>query len=233
MTIWILTLFPEFFENFTRHSIIKRAISKKLVEIKIVNIRDFATDTRKTVDDTPYGGGAGMVMKVDVLHKALKSIKPKPHVILLSASGNLYTQKLAKNLIKHKNIALICGHYEGIDARIEKYVDNVISIGDYVLTGGEIPAMILIDTVTRLIPGAINKQSTSEESFSKTSSKVHNLSSILEYPQFTRPEQFNGQKVPKVLLSGNHKEIKVWREKQSKTRTKKFRPDLLKLTPNH
>lgn len=219
MTIWILTLFPEFFENFTNHSIIKRAISKKLVKIKLVNIRDFATDTRKTVDDTPYGGGAGMVMKVDILHRTLKSIKPKPYVILLSASGNQYTQKLAKTLTKHENIALICGHYEGIDARIEKYVDNVISIGDYILTGGEIPAMVLADSITRIIPGVISPESPQNESFEKD---------LLEYPQFTRPEQFHGQKVPKVLLSGNHKEIKAWRNQKSKERTKKYRPDLLK-----
>lgn len=217
MTIWILTLFPEFFKTPAEHSILKRAISKKLVTIKLVNIRDFAKDARKTVDDTPYGGGAGMVMKVDVLHRALSSIKPKPHVILLSATGRKYTQKLARELTVHKNIALICGHYEGVDARIEKYVDDIVSIGDYILTGGEIPALVLVDSIIRLIPGAINSESSKNESFEN---------GILEHPQYTRPEIFKKQSVPKILLSGNHEKIELWRTKKSKEITTKYRPEL-------
>lgn len=218
MTITILTLFPEFFDNFKTHSIIKRAIGKKILNFKTINIRGFATTKHKTVDDKPYGGGAGMVMKVDILHSALKSIKPKPYVVLLSASGAKYNQEKVKKLTKKKNLALICGHYEGVDARIENYVDEIISIGDYILTGGEIPAMVLTDSITRLLPGAIDTSSPEDESFEK---------GLLEYPQFTRPEVFQNLKVPNVLLSGNHSQIQKWRQVESKKRTQKFRPDLL------
>ena len=218
MTIWILTLFPEVFSSFLTHSIIKRALAKKIIKINLTNIRDFAKDARKTADDTPYGGGAGMVLKADILYSALKSIKPKPYTILLSASGAKYTQNTAKKISQKNNVAIICGHYEGIDARIEKYADQIVTIGDYILTGGEIPAMVLVDSITRFIKGSINPQSPQDESFEK---------GLLEYPQFTRPENFRGQKVPKVLLSGNHQEIKKWREEKSEERTKKFRPDLL------
>ncbi|MEK7581331.1 MAG: tRNA (guanosine(37)-N1)-methyltransferase TrmD [Patescibacteria group bacterium] len=221
MKVYLLTLFPEIFQGILTQSIAKRAQDKKLLKVKIINIRDFAQGPHKTVDDTPYGGGKGMVMKVDVLYRALSSIKPKPFTVLLSASGEKYNQQTAKEFSKHKSIALICGHYEGVDERIERYTDKVISTGDYILTGGEIPAMVIIDSITRLIPGVIQKDSLIEESFSEPST-------MLEYPQYTRPENFKDQKVPSILLSGNHLKIKKWREEQSLKRTKKLRPDLLK-----
>lgn len=219
MNINVITLFPEIFDPIISSSILKKARAKKLIKINLINPRNFATDKRKTVDDRPYGGGAGMVLKVDILHKALSSIKPKPHTILLSASGKTYNQKIARQLAKKTNIALICGHYEGVDARIEKYVDQILSVGDYILTGGEIPAMILIDSITRFIPGSISPKSPQDESFEK---------GLLEYPQYTRPEKFKEASVPKVLLHGNHAKIEEWRKDQSLKRTKKFRPDLIK-----
>lgn len=218
MNINVITLFPEIFDPIISSSILKKARGKKLVKINLVNPRSFSSDKRKTVDDRPYGGGAGMVLKVDVLHKALTSIHPKPYTILLAASGKKYTQKNARELSDKKNIALVCGHYEGIDARIEKYVDEIFSVGDYILTGGEIPALIIIDSITRFVPGVINPKSPEDESFEK---------GLLEYPQFTKPKVYKGVAVPKILLGGNHKEIKTWRIKEAIKRTKKFRPDLL------
>ena len=221
MVFGIITLFPEIFESVFQKSIIGRAIDKKIIKVNFVSPRDFTHDRHKTVDDKPYGGGRGMVMRVDILTAALESIKPKPYSILLSASGKKYTQKTATGLSTKSSVALICGHYEGVDARLDKFVDEVISIGDFVLTGGEIAAMALVDSVTRLIPGVISEGSTETESFSPTAN-------LLEYPQYTRPKQFRGLKVPKVLLSGNHKEIAKWRQKEALKRTQKFRPDLLK-----
>lgn len=226
MTFHIITLFPETFESVFSQSIIKRAIAKKIIKINFINPRDFATDKHKSVDDKPYGGGKGMVLRTDILVKALESIKTRPHIILLSASGKKYTQKNAQRLTRKREIALICGHYEGVDARVEKYVDEVITIGDFVTTGGEIPAMAIVDSVTRLIPGAITEGSAESESFSEVRSSQFIVHSSLEHPQYTRPEDFRGQKVPKVLLSGNHKKIEQWRQKESIKRTKKFRPDL-------
>ena len=235
VTFHILTLFPQTFQSVFAQSIIKRAQDKKIVKINFINPHDFAIDKHKTVDNKPYGGGAGMVMKVDILVKALESIKPEPYTILLSASGKKYTQSYAAKLTKKTAIAIICGHYEGVDARVEKYVDEVISIGDFVLTGGEIAAMAIIDSVTRLIPGVISEGSTNSESFSTSNViaipngvREKQSQTLLEYPQFTRPEDFRGIKVPKVLLSGNHKQIEKWRSEQSLKRTKKFRPDLLR-----
>ena len=219
MTFHILTLFPEIFEGVFSQSILKRAQDLKKIKIEMVNIRNFAKDKHKTVDDKPYGGGKGMVMKVDVLTKALESIKEKPYSILLSASGEKYTQKSAQILAKKSQIALICGHYEGIDARVEKFVDKTYSIGDFVLTGGEIGAMAIIDSVTRLMPGVIHRESLKFESFSEKYK-------LLEYPQYTRPEEFRKLKVPKILLSGNHREIEQWRKVQALKRTRKNRPDL-------
>lgn len=219
MKITILTLFPEIFEGTFTKSIIKRATDKKLLSIEFVNIRDFGLQKHKIVDDKPYGGGEGMVMMIEPIAKALATIKPKPYTVLLSPNGGKYSQKTARKLSKKKNIALICGHYEGIDARTEELVDNVISIGDFILTGGEIAAMVIVDSVTRLIPGSINPKSIVDESFEKD---------LLEYPQYTRPEVYNNKKVPQILLSGNHAKIAKWRQKQSLTRTKKYRPDLLK-----
>lgn len=237
----VLTLFPETFTGFTHESILKRAIDTNKIKVEFLNFREFAKDKRKTVDDTPYGGGAGMVIRPDIVVNTLESITPKPYSILLSASGKLYNQKTAQILSKKSSIVLVCGHYEGIDARVEDYVDEVLSIGDFVLTGGEVAAMAVIDSVSRLIPGVIKKESASGESFSTTNlgpqftkrgphGSVYELrtQNLLEYPHYTRPEIFRGQKVPKVLLSGNHAEIKKWREEQALKRTKKYRPDLLK-----
>lgn len=211
MTFHLITLFPEAFDSIFSSSIIKRAREDKKIKISFINPRDFARDKYKTVDDKPYGGGAGMVMKVDTIVAALQSIHPKPYLVLTSANGKTYNQKKALALSKKKNLAIICGHYEGVDARVEKYVDEVISIGDYVLTGGEIAAAVILDSVARLIPGVINPKSLEFESHSK-----HDT---LEYPQYTRPENFRGQKVPKVLLSGNHKKIEDWRQKHSKKKS--------------
>lgn len=216
----ILTLFPEMFEGM-KYSIIGKAIEKKIIEINLVNIRDFSKDKHKKVDDTPYGGGAGMVMKPDVVYDAYLSVKDKnAKVIYLSPKGKTLNQEKVKELSKEKHIILLCGHYEGIDQRVlEEIVDEEISIGDYVLTGGEIPAMVLIDSVSRYIDGVITKESTQEESFSN---------GFLEYPQYTRPEIFLNKKVPEVLLSGHHENIKKWREEESLKITKQNRPDLLK-----
>lgn len=219
MIFHLITLFPEVFPPILNSSILKRAQKNKLVSFNYINPRDLTTDNYHTVDDKPYGGGPGMVMKVEPIAQAIESIKSKPYVILTSASGKQFNQKIAKALCKKREIAIICGHYEGVDARVEKYVDEVISVGNYVLTGGEIPALIIIDAITRLIPGAIRKTSPQDESFSGNS---------LEYPQYTRPETFKGTKVPKVLLSGNHKEIEKWRKEQSLKRTRKYNPKLLK-----
>lgn len=198
------------FESVFSQSIIGRAQSQKRVTINFINPRDFAKNKHKSVDDKPYGGGAGMIMKVDIIVSALESIKPKPYTILLSASGKKYNQKIARNLKVKDNLAIVCGHYEGVDARVEKFVDNVISAGDYILTGGEIAAMAIVDSITRLIPDVINPKSLEYESFLPTTSH-QKPATIIEYPQYTRPEQFRNLKVPKILLSGNHKSIENWR----------------------
>jgi len=217
VNVHIITLFPELFQSTFSKSIIKRAQDKKLLTLNLINLRQWGIGKHKQVDDKPYGGGSGMVMMMEPLTNALGTIKPKPHTILLSASGKKYNQKNAKSLAKKKNIAIICGHYEGIDARIEKYVDEIFSIGDFVVTGGEIPAMLIVDSLTRLLPGVIKAQSTKHESFE---------GEMLEHPQYTRPEVYKGLKVPQVLIEGNHKEIEKWRLDQSKKITKKNRPDL-------
>ena len=196
----VLTLFPEMFETLTK-SITGKAIEKELININLINIRDFSKDKHKKVDDTPYGGGAGMVMKPDVVYDAYLSVKSEnAKVIYLSPQGKTLNQNKVEELAKEKHLILLCGHYEGIDQRVlDEIVDEEISIGDYVLTGGEIPAMVLIDAVSRYIDGVINKNSIEEETFSN---------GLLEYPQYTRPEIFLGKKVPDVLLSGHHKNIK-------------------------
>lgn len=220
MNFHIITLFPQMFASILSQSIVGRAQDQKRVTINFVNPRDFAKNKYKTVDDKPYGGGPGMIMKVDIIVSALESIKPKPYTILLSASGKKYNQKIARSLKAKKNLAVICGHYEGTDARVEKFVDEVISIGDYILTGGEIAAMAIVDSITRLIPGVINHKSLESESFSPyTSYPVRDEARLrrqlptnsIEYPQYTRPEEFRNFKVPKILLSGNHQSIKNWR----------------------
>lgn len=216
----VLTLFPEMFE-IMKQSILGKALEKKMIEINLINIRDFSKDKHKKVDDTPYGGGAGMVMKPDVVYDAYKSVKTdNVKVIYMSPQGSTLNQKKVQELSKNDHLIILCGHYEGIDQRvIDKIVDEEISIGDYVLTGGEIPAMVLIDSVSRYVEGVLNKESIKEESF---------LDNLLEYPQYTRPEIFEGQKVPEILLSGHHENIEKWRKEKSYEITKKKRPDLIK-----
>ena len=215
----VLTLFPEMFEPLNE-SIIGRAKEKGLININLINIRDFSKNKHKKVDDTPYGGGAGMVMMPDVVYDAYKSLDSKDaKVIYMSPQGQKLNQKKVVELSKKKHIILLCGNYEGIDQRvIDEIVDEEISIGDYVLTGGELPAMIVIDSVSRYIDGVLKDDSTKEESFSE---------GLLEYPQYTRPEVFNGKQVPEVLLSGHHENIDKWRREQSLINTRKKRPDLL------
>jgi tRNA (guanine37-N1)-methyltransferase len=216
----VLTLFPEMFEP-VKQSIIGRATSKNILEINLVNIRDFSLDKHKHVDDTPYGGGAGMLMKPDVVYRAYNSIenRKKAKTIYLTPQGKKLTQKTVEELAKEEHLILLCGHYEGIDQRVlDKIVDEEISIGDYVLTGGEIPAMVLIDAVSRYVKGVLNSNSILEESFSNN---------LLEYPQYTRPEIFEGIEVPEILKSGHHENIKKWREKKSLEITKIKRPDLI------
>lgn len=218
MKINFLTIFPKMFDSYLHESILKRAQAKKLVSFNVLDLRDFATDKHKTTDDKPYGGGPGMVMKVEPIYKALKTIKKdkKTRVILLSAKGKTFTQKEAKRLSKYKNLVLICGRYEGVDERVAKYlVDEEISIGNYVLTGGELPAMVVADTITRLIPGVIKAESLAEESYSEIGNRKSQIANQ-EYPQYTRPEEFMKWKVPEILLSGDHKKINDWRKKMMK-----------------
>jgi tRNA (guanine37-N1)-methyltransferase len=210
----IITIFPKIFDSYFSESILKRAQKSGLIKIEAFDLRDYADGKHKKVDDTPYGGGAGMLIKVEPIFKALKDMKKtkKARVILFSAKGKRYTQKDAQRLTKYEQLIMICGRYEGVDERVVKnLVDEEISIGDYVLTGGEIPAMIVVDSVARLIPRVLgNMESANDES--------HSVAGQLEYPQYTKPEEFNGWKVPKVLLSGNHGEIEKWRRKNSKIR---------------
>ena len=215
----VLTLFPEMFEAI-KQSIIGKASEKELVDINLINIRDFSKNKHKKVDDTPYGGGAGMVMQADVIYDAYESIKDKnARVIYMSPQGKLLNQKKVEELSKQEHLIILCGHYEGVDQRIiDKIVDEEISIGDYVLTGGEVPAMVLIDSVSRYVDGVLSENSTSEESFSQ---------GILEYPQYTRPETFQDMKVPEILLSGHHENINKWRRFQALKNTYLKRPDLL------
>lgn len=217
----VLSLFPEMFEPL-KQSIIGRAEKKGCIEINLINIRDFSKEKHKKVDDSPYGGGAGMVMKPDVIYDAYQSLnqEKKAKVIYLSPQGNVLTHKKVVSLSKEEHLILLCGHYEGIDQRvIDEIVDEEISIGDYVLTGGELPAMVVIDSVSRYIEGVLSKESSKEESFTD---------GLLEYPQYTRPEIFLGKKVPEVLISGNHANIDKWRKKESLKNTFLKRPELLK-----
>ena len=216
----ILTLFPEMFSSLEQ-SIIGRAVENGQISINLINIRDFSTDKHKKVDDTPYGGGAGMVMMPDVVYSAYKSLESSDaKVIYMSPKGKTLNQEKVEELSKENHLIILCGHYEGIDQRVlDKIVDEEISIGDYVLTGGEIPAMVLIDSVSRYVKGVLKEDSIKEETFSN---------GLLEYPQYTRPEIFQGERVPEVLLSGNHQEIDKWRKEKSLEITKKNRPDLLK-----
>ncbi len=224
----ILTLFPEMFVGFMESSIIRKAREKGLIETRLVNFRDYATDRHRTVDDTPYGGGGGMVLKPEPIFAAvedlLKDLPKKPPILLMSPQGEPFTQKKAEELAQHDHLVLICGHYEGFDERIRTHLaTGEISIGDYVLTGGELPAMVVVDSVSRLIPGVLGNQSSAvDDSFS---------TSLLEYPQYTRPVDFRGWKVPDILLSGHHAKIERWRRQESLRRTWERRPDLLENAP--
>ncbi|MGA2331342.1 MAG: tRNA (guanosine(37)-N1)-methyltransferase TrmD [Syntrophales bacterium] len=219
----ILSVFPEMFESPLNHSILKRAQEKGMAEIHLHNIRDYAEDKHRMTDDAPYGGGGGMVMKVEPIDKALASIvssRDNALVVLLTPQGETFNQKLAEEMSRYYRIVLVCGHYEGVDERVRDHlVDREISIGDFVLTGGELSAMVIVDAVARLIPGVLgNNESASYDSFS---------TGLLEYPHYTRPGSYRDWQVPEVLLSGNHREIKSWRRKESLKRTYLRRPDLL------
>lgn len=232
MTFHIITLFPQMFEGPFASSIVKRAQDQNKIKINLLNLRDFGQGPHQTVDDKPYGGGAGMVLKPDVLAQTVQKAKGKKQkaknlTVLTSPSGIPYTQSKAQEFSQLDGLIIICGHYEGVDQRfIDKYVDEEISIGDFVLTGGEIPAMVIVDSITRLLPGVLKKpEATLNESFSMNYElRTQNL---LEHPHYTRPEVFERKKVPQVLLSGNHRQIAEWRRQKSLQKTKKIRPDLL------
>ena len=221
-----LTLFPKMVGSILSDSILKRAIENKLLEVNFIDFRSFSKMKHKNVDDSPYGGGAGMVLMAPPIYEAIHSINDndKAFKILLTPQGEKYTEKTAKMLASKEHIILICGHYEGFDERIRSFADMELSIGDYVLTGGEIAAMAITDAIIRLIPGVLKKpEATQKESFSKVDKKA-----FLEYPQYTRPENFQNLSVPRILLSGNHKKITLWQKYQAQKITKKNRPDLLK-----
>ncbi len=232
MKITILTLFPKMISGFFEESIIKRAQDKKLVEIEIINLRDFAIDNYGTVDDRPYGGGAGMVIRVDVVHKALQKVKSQKSkvkntiqnskVILASPKGKQFNQQKALEYSKLDHLIIIAGHYEGVDERVLNYIDEEVSLGDFIMTGGEITSAAITDAIVRLIPGVLKKaEAIKNETFNINGKK------LLEYPQYTRPEIFDNKKVPSVLLSGDPKKIKIWQEEQALEETHKKRPDLL------
>lgn len=229
MKISVVTLFPQMFTGAISESILKHAQQKGLVSFRFVNIRDFGIGSHKIVDDTPYGGGLGMVMRVDVVHQAIDAAKDRTlhvdeeKVVLLTADGETYSQKVAERYATLKHLILVCGHYEGLDERIKTFVDEEVSLGDFVLTGGEIPAMAVLDSVTRLIPGVLKEGVTESESFS-----LHEGSyTLLEFPTYTRPEEYQGMKIPDVLLSGHHTNIETWRKAEAVKKTRKRRPDLL------
>ncbi|MBA3724508.1 MAG: tRNA (guanosine(37)-N1)-methyltransferase TrmD [Candidatus Levybacteria bacterium] len=245
MKISILTLFPQMFVGPFTESIVKRAQEKGIVVIELLDIREFGIGAHKMVDDTPAGGGIGMVLKVDVVHQAIEQAKAnysstevkrsgeaggkvldsartiKRKILLTSAGGKTYKQKHAKEYSQLDHLILICGHYEGVDARIMKYIDGEVSIGDFVLTGGEIPSMLITDSIVRLIAGVITEGATEDESFSQSAQ------AMLEYPHYTRPREYDGQEIPEVLLNGDHKKIAAWRHEKALEKTRKFRPDLL------
>ena len=219
MRIDIMTLFPEMFTGFMTESIIKRAIDRGLVEINVINFRDYSPLPNKQVDDTPYGGGAGMVIRCEAIFLCLdKIITDDAHVILLSPEGTVYKQQKARDLTKYKHLIIICGHYEGFDERIKTRVDEVISVGDFILTGGEVPAALIVDSIVRLIPGVISSSSLASESFNNN---------LLDYPQYTKPAEYRGLRVPEVLLSGHHEKIREYRDLEQIKRTKELRPDLM------
>lgn len=219
MKISILSLFPHMFEGFLTESIISRALSNEKVDIEIINFRDYSHLSNKMVDDTPYGGGAGMVLRCEPIFECIDAIKTKDsHIILLSPEGTTYNQKKAKELTNIKHLIIICGHYEGFDERIKSLADEIISIGDFILTGGELPAMMICDSIIRLLPGVINNESLNSESFNDN---------LLDYPVYTKPEEYRGMKVPEILLSGNHQKIAEYRDQERIRVTKENRKDLM------
>jgi tRNA (guanine37-N1)-methyltransferase len=223
MIFTVLTLFPSLFESPLNESLIKKAREKGTLHFNIINIRDFAVDPHKTCDDYPFGGGAGMVMKVEPILSAMEHVKERigdrPHFTLLTPHGRLFTQDVASGMARRKHIVLICGRYEGVDERVASFIDDEVSIGDYILSGGETAALVVIDAVARLVPGVIgNEQSSVDESFREP---------LLEYPQYTRPQRVGDLEAPSVLLGGNHEEIRRWRRKESIRRTILRRPDLM------
>lgn len=220
MKIDIITLFPGMFDGFLKESIIHRALEKKIVEIQTINFRDFSKLNNHQVDDTPYGGGGGMVLRCEPLIEAIESVKQSnSKVILMCPQGKPYHQKKAFELKKESHLILVCGHYEGFDERIRNFVDEEISIGDYILTGGELPAMVITDSIVRLLEGVIKEESYKNESFQDN---------LLDYPTYTKPYEYRGLKVPEILLSGNHQKILEWRTNMRKEKTKKKRSDLLR-----
>jgi len=230
MNFYVMTLFPEMIEQGLNTSIIGRAIEKELLSVQAVNIRDYTLDKHKRVDDYPYGGGAGMLMAVEPVVRTYNAIREdiqaktgsteRPRVVYVTPWGKPFHQEMAKEFAKEENLVFLCGHYEGIDERaLEEVATDFVSIGDYVLTGGELPAMVMIDAISRLLPGVLNNKDSAEyESFA---------GNLLEHPQYTRPEVYNGRKVPEVLLSGHHANIEKWKKEQSLLRTQKYRPDML------
>ncbi len=219
MEIIVLSLFPKMFDGFLSESIIKRAIDKNIVNIRVINFRDYSVYNNNQVDDTPYGGGAGMVLMCDPIFRCLDEIRDDgSYVVLLSPEGNRYNQEKAREYKNIKKLIIICGHYEGFDERIKEEADEIVSVGDYILTGGEIGAMAIMDSVIRLVPGVINNESLDDESFND---------GLLDYPVYTKPEEYRGKKVPSILLSGNHQKIKNYRHNERIRVTKEKRPDLL------
>ncbi len=241
MRFSVITIFPDLISHYVNESILKRAQKKKLIKVKAIDLRDFATDKHQKVDDTPYGGGPGMVLKVEPIYRALQALAlssrakrsgaegslkqcDKIKIVVLDPAGKKFDQKMAKRFSKLDNLVLICGRYEGFDERVYKFVDEKVSIGDYVLSGGELPALVVLETVARLVPGVMgNPASLDEETFNMKTKKQKNKKTlgenvdVVEYPQYTRPEKFMNMKVPKILLSGNHKKIEEWRRKLSTT----------------
>jgi len=235
MIISIITLFPEVFKPLLGSSILAKAQEEKKLKVNLINLRDFGLGPHRQVDDRIYGGGVGMILRVEPISTAIKKTKgrdweiarfafgkiknQKSKTILLTPQGKIFTQKIARGLVKEKQLILVCGKYEGVDERVRNLVDEEISVGDYILSGGEIPAMVILDTITRLIPGVLAKEAIESESLSP--------SNLLEAPQYTRPEEFKGMRVPKILLSGNHQKISEWRAREALKKTRKRRPDLL------
>jgi tRNA (guanine37-N1)-methyltransferase len=235
MTVDIITLFPEIFKPLLETSILAKAQREKRLKVNLINLRDFGIGKHKQVDDRPYGGGLGMVLMVDPLYRAIKKAKAKNRkakVVLLTPQGKVFNQKTAQRLSKEDHLILVCGHYEGVDERVREFVDEELSIGDYILTGGEVPAMVILESVTRLLPGVLDKEATQNETFGKWKMVNGKSHMLLEPPQYTRPEMFQADKhklaVPKTLLSGNHGKIEKWRHERAIEKTKRKRPDLLK-----